>query len=129
MNYLRSRPEILGALDWIKTNRLDLGKDVPAYLGRVIGTIKIEAIQNFDRNMLVRIAQWILFMIVNTLALWRREEVKKTGSSRTKIRAKKCEDISWASNAAEVPNESFRILFRFIALGLDGFDSAKGVLS
>jgi hypothetical protein len=28
----------------------------------------------------------------------------------------------WAKNAAEVPNESFRILFRFIALGLRGLN-------
>jgi len=27
---------------------------------------------------------------------------------------------NWANNAAEVPNKCFRILFRFIALGLGG---------
>lgn len=116
-NYLRSRPEILVALDWIKSGRLDLGDDVPAYLYREIGTIKFEAIRNYDRNMLVRVAQWVIFMIVNTLALWRRDENAGTGSAK-----KQNHDISWARNASEIPNESFRTLFRFIALGLEGLN-------
>ena len=115
VNYLRSRPEILMAIDWIKTRRLDLGKDVPGYLYRVIGTIKLEAVRNYDRHMLVRIAQWMLFMIVNTLALWPQDKTQQA-----EISIEGDGDISWARNAAEIPNESFRILFRFIALGLEG---------
>ena len=110
VNYLRARPEILQAVDWIKTNRLDLGKDVQSYLYRIIGTVKIEAIQDYNRDRLVYVAQWILFMIVNTLALW------QIGKSTKKMR----ENIFWARNVVEIPDESFRILFRFIALGVKG---------
>ena len=122
VNYLRSRPEILLALDWIKTRQLDLGKDVPGYLYRIIGTIKIEAISNLDRHMLVQVAQWVLFMIVNTLALWPRDESPETEASSVKSHVEQVRDISWARNAAEIPNESFRILFRFFALGLEGLN-------
>ncbi|MDR0497008.1 MAG: TetR/AcrR family transcriptional regulator [Treponema sp.] len=97
-DYLRSRPEILVAINWIKTRRLDLGKEVSGRLFRIIGSIKMEAIRNYDQHLLVWAAQWILFMIVNILALWP------------------------SKNPAEISNESFRLLFRFIALGLEGLD-------
>jgi len=112
VEYLRSRPEILVAIDWIKTRGLGLGKEVPARLYKVIEGIKFEAIRMYDRHLLVWAAQWILFMIVNTLALWPQEqEVMCAGQDISKV---------LASNAAKVPIESFRILFRFIALGLEG---------
>jgi len=91
--YLRSRPEILVAIDWIKTRQLELGKGVSEEIFRIIGDLKLEAIRGMDLLMLGEIAHWILFMIVNTLA-WR--PIK------------------------EIPNESFRFLFNFISLGLEG---------
>jgi len=91
--YLRSRPEILVAIDWIKTRQLELGKGVSDEIFRIIGDLKLEAIRGMDLLMLGEIAHWILFMIVNTLA-WR--PIK------------------------EIPNESFRFLFNFISLGLEG---------
>jgi hypothetical protein len=109
VDYLRSRPEILVALDWIKIGRLDLGKEVSSRLYRTIKEIKIEALQSFDQHFPVRIAEWVLFMIVNTLALWPH-------SPHTR------ESIVWAKNAAEIPNENFRTLYRFIALGLEGLN-------
>ena len=105
VNYLRTRPEILEAIGWIKTMRLELGKEVPKRLSRIISGINLEAVRNYDQRRLVRIAQWILFLIVNTLAWW-------PGKSKV-----------WAKHAAEVPNESIRILFRFVALGLEGINS------
>ena len=116
VDYLRSRPEILLSLDWIKTGRLDLGKELPLKLFQMIKSIKVEAIQNFDGTFLVRIAEWVLFMIVNTLALWpsnQGENSTSAGNSQGK---------NWALKAAEVPNESFRLLFRYIALGLEGLN-------
>ena len=115
INYLRARPEILEAIDWIKTRKLNLGKNVSGYLSRIIGDIKIEAIQNYDRHKLVQIAQWVLFMIVNALALWRYPENQKMANQENVGW-----DVSWSRNLAEIPNESFRKLFRFIALGLGG---------
>jgi AcrR family transcriptional regulator len=93
--YLRSRPEILVAIDWIKTRQLKLGKGVSEEIFRIIGDLKLEAIRNLDLNTLGEIAHWILFMIVNTLA-WRPLK--------------------------EIPNESFRFLFSYIALGLEGLN-------
>ena len=105
VDYLRSRPEIFVALDWIKTGRLDLGKEVPPRLYGIIKKIEIDAIRNFDQHLLVWMAQWILFMIVNTLALW---PPNRTGQCK-----------NWEKNLTEIPNECFRVLFRFIALGLE----------
>jgi len=114
VDYLRSRPEILVAIDWIKTRRLGLAKEVPIRLYRVIEGIKFEAIRMYDRHLLVWAAQWILFMIVNTLALWPMEqEIMCAGQEISKV---------MASNATKIPIESYRILFRFIALGLEGLN-------
>ena len=104
VNYLRSRPEILMAMDWIKTMRLDLGKEPLKRLYKAINSIKLEAVRQQDPHHLVWIAQWMLFLIVNTMTRCTEQE----------------DDRIWAKKAAEIPNESFRILFRFIALGLEG---------
>ena len=117
VNYLRSRPEILIALDWIKTGRLDLEKEMLGHFYRIIGEIRQEAIQSHNRHLLVWAAQWILFMIVNTLALWQENK-----NPQAKGPGKQNRDTSWARNAAEIPNESFRALFRFIALGSEGLN-------
>jgi AcrR family transcriptional regulator len=93
--YLRSRPELLVAIDWIKTRQLELGKGVSDEIFRIVGDLKLEAIRGLDLYTLGEIAHWILFMIVNTLA-WRPPK--------------------------EIPNESFRFLFQFISLGLEGLN-------
>ena len=122
VNYLRSRPEIFGAIDWIKTRHLELGKEASGRLYRIIVNIKLEAIQKYDKNVLLHVAQWILFLIVNTLALWPSMEAGAT-SHRDSSLAKPGINKNWAKNIAEIPNESFRVLFRFIALGLEGLNT------
>ena len=109
VQYLRSRPEILVTMDWIKARRLELmlDKEVSERLYHVLGSIKLEAVRKQDQDLLVHIANWILFMIVNTM-IWRP--------------SRKGENSTWVKQTAELPNESFRLLFRFIALGLDGFN-------
>jgi len=114
VNYLRSRPEILVTMNWIRTRRLELGRGASGRLYRIIRNIKLEAIRKYDQRSLVRIAQWVLFMIVNTLAWWSMEENEV--SSHKKVN----HNIDWTRNVAKIPNESFRILFRFMALGLEG---------
>jgi len=94
--YLRSRPEILVAIDWIKTRQLKLGKGVSDEIFRIVGDLKLEAIRDQDLYVLGEIAHWILFMIVNTLA-WRPLK--------------------------GIPNESFRFLFQYVSLGLEGLNS------
>ena len=112
INYLRARPEILASLDWLKARRLELGRSFSERLSGIIKTIKIKAIQNQDQYSLVWIAQWILFMIVNTLAWW-SEELWTCSPGK---------DKDWAKKIAEIPDESFRLLFRYIALGLEGLN-------
>ena len=107
--YLRSRPEILVAIEWIKTRRLELGEGISTRISQTIASIKMEAVQRLDPHMLLEVAQWILFMIVNTLAWW----PSKTDDNCTD------RNIEWAKNTKEITNESFRFLFRFIALGLE----------
>jgi AcrR family transcriptional regulator len=102
VHYLRSRPEILTALDWIKTRRLDMELDLDhptdpsdcyPQVYTVITDIDLEVLRGRDGP---KIGQWILFMIVNTLM---RSPNPDVGS---------------------VSNESFRILYRFITCGLKG---------
>jgi len=116
VNYLRSRPEILVAMEWIKTRRLDLGKVGSGRFYRIIRDIRMESIRNHERRSLVRIARWILFMIINTLAWWsidQEADSASVGPGRHK---------DWIKNIVEIPNESFHVLFRFIALGLEGLN-------
>jgi hypothetical protein len=54
-----------------------------------------------------RFAQWVFFLIINVLLRWKAGERAGPPSA---------EDI------AEVPNECFRLLYKFITLGLKGFD-------
>ena len=114
VDYLRSRPDILMAMDWVKARQTELGKGLPGRLSGIIGNLKIKAIQGQEMNFLVWVAQWILFLIINTLAWW------PSGQNRDSPGSEPGKAGLWAASAVEVPNESFRILFRFIALGLEG---------
>jgi hypothetical protein len=110
VHYLRSRPEILTALDWIKTRLPDLKRtcagssniglqegppppDGYPQIYKVITDINLETLRGQQGP---KIAQWIFFMIVNTLM--------------------RSPDMGFES----VNNESFRILYRFITLGFNG---------
>jgi len=115
IDYLRSRPEILVSMDWVKSSLFKLGKEMPIRLYGIIKDIKLEVIQNNDLHFLVWIAQWIFFLILNTLAWW--------SSNKDGPPSYPGESKDWAKNAMEVPNESFRILFRYIALGLEGLNT------
>jgi AcrR family transcriptional regulator len=69
VEYLRSRPEILVVLNWIKTRRLDFGVEVPRTIYRTITGIKLKVIKEDgakgDYN-----AQWILFLVISVLTHW-----------------------------------------------------------
>ncbi|GHV91735.1 hypothetical protein AGMMS50268_22380 [Spirochaetia bacterium] len=142
-DYLRSRPEILVALDWIRTRRLDLGLSFPPRLYRFITNIKLDAFQerqdkaagggisSGDNSGICYgidgeaetssdwLAQWILFLIVHTLM--RCPQPGERPFMPQGARQKGPEALQ-AHSLAEIPNDSFRILFRFIAMGLKGFD-------
>ena len=112
VSYLRSRPEIFFAIDWIKTRRLEFGEGISDLIFRNIASIKMGAIQKLDQRMLLETAQWILFLIVNILAWW-------PSKPDTAVDGR---NIEWVKNTKEIPDESFRFLFRFIALGLEGLN-------
>ncbi|MDR0597749.1 MAG: TetR/AcrR family transcriptional regulator [Treponema sp.] len=99
-NYLRSRPEILITLDWMRTRRLDLGLSAPPGVYRLFTGIELKAagLAGLDPTG-ETLAHWTLFLIVNTLM--RRPE---------------------GMSFSDVPDASFRILYKFIALGIKGWD-------
>jgi AcrR family transcriptional regulator len=125
-DYLRSRPEILVAMDWIRTRRLELGHTFPPRLYRFITKINLDA---FNRGRddapdsdgetpADWLAQWILFLIVHTLM-----QCPKPGERHLMPRcAKSNAEPLRLHSFKEIPNDSFRILYRFIAAGLKGFE-------
>lgn len=104
--YLRSRPDILIVVDWIKTRRLDLGSVVPSpdppqglyrvFSDSVVGFPGISDAEG--ESMKDQVSQWILFLVVNTLVY------RPLGIS-----------------VADVDNRSIRRLYRFIAAGFGGY--------
>jgi AcrR family transcriptional regulator len=111
-SYLRQRPEILAALDWIRTRRLDLGRlgPPPPHFFNVFRNIRLliegwgsnkvsgEEEGSLDDSPEDLISQWIFFLILNMLM--RRPE---------------------GMAFADFPNSSIRVLYRFITLGLKGY--------
>jgi AcrR family transcriptional regulator len=92
--YLRDRPEILVALDWVRVQRLapELNLAVPPSLDRFFEGLK----PGFNKPG--SISEWISFLLVVVLMHRYHHSGKK----------------------AEVPVEALRKLFRFLALGIDG---------
>ncbi|MDR2070278.1 MAG: TetR/AcrR family transcriptional regulator [Treponema sp.] len=128
-DYLRSHPEILFAFDRIRTRKLDLEFPDPDPLQfyQVFEGIDIEALgADYSRTGVdaletrERISQWILFLIVNIL-MWGHEERQPGGSGEPKTgEGPACR--SRLRGGGGVYNSSFRILYRFIALGIRGFE-------
>ena len=122
--YLRSKPNILIALDWIRTRRLDFKKNnnkrpimamddgkngLPREFQRLFRDIEINPLPGTVRSETSHggnnsggmdnkqlIPHWILFLIVNTL-------MRPGGSDKVK-------------------NEDIRYLYRFLTLGVKGFE-------
>jgi len=111
--YLRSKPDILVALDWIRNRKLNLNPSGHRHkrpmmgLLRLFDVIDIKPLQNEDspfRDIFIEekdnfnISSWILFLIVKTLM--------GRNPSHT---------------YRDVPNSDIRTLFKFITLGIGGF--------
>ncbi|MDR3170723.1 MAG: TetR/AcrR family transcriptional regulator [Treponema sp.] len=100
-DYLRSRPEILVAIDWIRTRRLDLGHiAASSRVYQVISDIQglgSTGEQDTSGTTSELTPQWILFLIVNTLMH------RPAGMA-----------------FSELPNSSIRVLFKFIVSGIKG---------
>ena len=99
--YLRSRPEILIAMGWIRTRKLDLGKpEKNTEFFRLFEDIDIEPMRNSTEDDRQRISHWILFLLINILG--------NHGG---------IDQIS----AEKVQNNDVRVLYKFITQGLGGF--------
>jgi len=104
--YLRSRPEILIAIDWIRTRNLDLGKPAKKTdVFRLFKDIKFESLYNMDEDAKLVTYHWILFLLTNILTQpYTANNTRQAGFISEKVQ-----------------NDDIRILYKFITLGLGGF--------
>ncbi|GHV81771.1 hypothetical protein AGMMS49991_03290 [Spirochaetia bacterium] len=120
-DYLRSRPDILTAMDWLRIRRLELGIDVPQRFYDVFseciagrrGPEQPDLVRSDDIDMdsqSERTPQWIQFLIINTLMQGRFGGPHTPGC------------LPGGGDFSTVTNDSFRILYRFIMLGMKGFE-------
>jgi AcrR family transcriptional regulator len=99
VDYLRSRTEILIALDWLRTRRLNPGLEIPPRIYRVFFDMGLSLPgQDWEPALAETNAQWILFLIINILMR-----------------------LPEGMSFAELPNSGIRRLFRFIGRGIGGF--------
>ena len=97
--YLRSRPEILIAMDWIRTRKLDLGKaDKHVEVFRLFEDVNIEPLKNASETEKQLASHWILFLLINILI-----------------------NPAEAAGAVSADSGSIRVLYKFIIMGLGGF--------
>ena len=99
-DYLRTRPEILVALGWVRIQQLELDLSAPAALYSFFQDLKIGvSIEDFGEN----ITHWILFSLIATL-----EHYSLTNTNKETVN--------------EFDYYCLRKLFRFICLGIEGVE-------
>jgi AcrR family transcriptional regulator len=128
-DYLRSRPDVLIALDWLRTRRVgfqepaEKEKLLPVNLYRVFRDIKLppEFKERFHDTEGDWIPAWILFLIVNFLMHGVRVDKRKFMEwlSIPKVRRRQLSREEFA----KIPNETFRDLYRLIVRGVGELDS------
>jgi len=107
--YLRSRPEILIAMNWFRTRKLDLGRpDKNLEIFRLFEDVDIGPISDAAENDKQRISHMICFLLINILI------------HPTPIFSAKREKMIKIDNL-KVQNNDIRILYKFITQGLGGF--------
>jgi AcrR family transcriptional regulator len=106
VEYLRLRPEILAAINWLKTGQLDLtAVEEPPRIYEIITSLPFDVF-NTDKDEKDHIAQWIIFLIIRIM-IWPTIEQRDAPVTPVKYKEK------------IVPNESIRLLFRYISCGLE----------
>ena len=96
--YLRSRPEILIAMDWLRTRKLDFGRpEKKAEIFRLFEDVDFEPLKGAAEEEKQRVSHWILFLLINILTHPDLSENEK------------------------VQNNHIRMLYKFITMGLGGF--------
>jgi len=112
VEYLRSKPDILTAMDWIRNRRIDLGpirkgkeKPMPEFM-RLFEEIDIKFLRNSESPFgeELWLSPWILFLIITTLM-----------------------QANSGQMAGKVPNSDIRYLYRFIMLGTSNCATSRGV--
>jgi AcrR family transcriptional regulator len=106
VEYLRSKPDILTALDWLRTRRINLGpirkrNEKPMYeFMRLFEEVEIKPLPYNQLSFKdeIWLSPWVMFLIINTLMQANSEQI-----------------------AGKVPNSDIRFLYRFITLGIGGF--------
>jgi len=115
--YLRSRPEILIVMGWIRTRKLDFGKPHKKYeIFRLFEDVNIEPVAKVSDDEKQRISHWMLFLLINILSH------SKTGKTRQFPWL--CDEINFPqenSDSENTLNKNIRLLYKFITLGLGGF--------
>jgi AcrR family transcriptional regulator len=104
--YLKLRSEILVAMDWIRTRKLDLGKpEKNTNIFRLFEDVDIASLRNAGDERKQMVSHWILFLLIGTLMQpnW-LEKFQKPVFSFEKDN-----------------KDDIRQLFKFITLGLGGF--------
>jgi AcrR family transcriptional regulator len=104
--YLKLRSEILIAMDWIRTRKLDLGKpEKQTNIFRLFEDVEIASLRNAEDEEKQNVSHWILFLLIGILMQpnW-LEKAQKPGF-----------------NFENDHNDDIRQLFKFITLGLGGF--------
>jgi AcrR family transcriptional regulator len=108
--YLRSRPEILIAMGWIRTRKLDLGKpNKDLEIFRLFEDVQIEGLHNATEEEKQMVSHWILFLLINVLT---RPYLNNRDSKKEPHFV--CSTENWQ-------NDDLRMLYKFITLGLGGF--------
>jgi AcrR family transcriptional regulator len=128
-DYLRANPEILLAFDRIRIRNLDLGSTEQPLFYQVFSGIRAKVFSGeFDANrsgtpeprLREQISQWILFLIINTLMRWPGEGPPSDKFFHFPFSHAQ-EGPDNRSRFVGIKNSSFRILYRFIVLGIHGF--------
>ncbi|MDR2313750.1 MAG: TetR/AcrR family transcriptional regulator [Spirochaetaceae bacterium] len=104
VDYLNLRPEILILLDWLRIRRLKIKLFVPEVLNGIFAGLnfKTPASESLQENA----AQWVLFLLVALLMrCLRRQPAAETEEAP----------------AAGMDDRSVRKLYRFITLGVEGW--------
>jgi hypothetical protein len=124
--YLRSRPEILIAMGWIRTRKLDIGKpDKHVEIFRLFEDVDIEPIRHTTEEERQRVSHWILFLLINILTRSIPQSIDKN-----KTLSWLCDELCLASGNLSSENEQnnhIRLLYNFVTQGLRGFIRKTGV--
>ena len=107
--YLRARPEILIAMNWFRTRKLDLGRpDKNLEVFRLFEDVDIVPVGGAAEDDKQRLSHMICFLLINILI------------HPTPIFSAKQEKMIKIDNL-KVQNNDIRVLYKFITQGLGGF--------